>query len=115
MKIYMPMELREGCDRITFKEPLVFDCFYVEDDERYAVITFPSGMEKRVGLTFETNCILQDYEKESIEQKICRDVTFDIFHAFFHCPEDPNYTYYHWALYFMLKDNIKCWEVNEGA
>lgn len=40
-------------------------------------------------------------------EKIRKCIEFELFHAFFHPSEDPNYTVLNWALYGNLKERVE--------
>lgn len=99
MKIQIPDFCELG--EIKFKEPVFVDFYY--EKERVAYFTWDFGMESELYLD-SYFLSLKDYS--TTEQKIIRQCHYDLAHAFFHHTDDPNYTYYHWALYGNLKDRI---------
>jgi hypothetical protein len=104
--------ISEGEDCIFFIKPLLVEYFVdVEDGKKNATVTFDFGMEQTIPLDSDRNMILKDNEDKSDGEKVAIDISFDLFHAFFHCSEDPNYSHYHWALYGNLKDRLKCYEL----
>lgn len=108
--ITFPDEIREGEQFIRFKKPLSLHCYHIgSEDYGYKCATFDYdfGMTHTVPLEKEHNFILMHSDEKTDEEKIAFDVIFDLFHAFFHPECDPNYTYYHWALYGNLKDRVE--------
>ena len=81
---------------------------YPEDMPMKGYATFDFGMEVEHALDAEHNCLVNGYEgltKDSSPTDILmKSIFFDLFHAFFHIPEDPNYSHYHWALRGWLKE-----------
>ena len=118
-KITLPKKIWEDDYRwIEFESPLVFTCHFIqeateEDPHQIAFFTFDFGMDGQTNLNLKHNCILMGKEDASNEEKMVIDVIFDLFHAFFHYNGDPNYNYYHWALYGNLKDRVKIGELDE--
>lgn len=117
-KITLPETIYEGYNWIKFKNPLVISCYSInstDNGHRTAFFNFDWGMDGQTPLEKEHNFILMHSDNLSDEEKIAFDVIFDLFHAFFHPSEDPNYSYYHWALYGMLKDRVETGEDSEQA
>lgn len=109
-EITLPEIIYEGYRTIKFKKPLVIKCHSInstDNGHKTAFYRFDFGMEGQTPLDKEHNFILMHSDNLSNEEKIAFDVEFDLFHAFFHTAEDPNYTYYHWALYGNLKDRVE--------
>jgi len=107
--ITLPDTIVEGGRSIVFKKPLSLKCHYIGSEDygyKVAVFTFDFGLEHITPLEKEHNFILMRSDDKTDEEKIAFDVIFDLFHAFFHCSVDPNYTDYHWALYGNLKDRV---------
>ena len=100
--ITMPQEMREGPDVICFKpdQELSFELYFV--DAGCAYITLDFGMDVYISLV--DNFLAEESDTE--EEILKKTLSFDLFHAFFHCIADPNYTIYHWALYGNLKDRL---------
>lgn len=115
-EITLPETMREGYHWIKFKKPLKIKCHYIGTKDygyKIAAFHFDFGMDHITPLEKEHNFILMDSDNLSDEEKIIFDVEFDLFHAFFHCEEDPNYSDYHWALYGNLKDRVETGEDHE--
>jgi len=119
--------IQESGNIINFNPPLVIDYTiyekidketgkenYTEERPIMAFATFDFGMEIRVALDSNHNCLINGYggltEESSLDDKLMYSIFFDLFHAFFHTPQDPNYSYYHWALYGNLKDRVNLTE-----
>lgn len=103
-KVTFPSRIEEGDRWIEFTKPFSFECYHIDSDIAY--IEFDFGMVTKIQLNPEKNFILMNHKDATDEEKMAFDVQFDIFHAFFHTPVDPNYTHYHWALYGMLRDRV---------
>lgn len=115
-EIILPETMQEGYHWIKFKKPLKLKCHYIGTKDygyKIAAFSFDFGMDHITPLEKEHNFILMDSDNLSDEEKIVFDVKFDLFHAFFHCEEDPNYSDYHWALYGNLKDRVELGEDTE--
>lgn len=86
---------------------------YPEDVPLMGYATYDFGLEMFTPLDVEHNWLVNGYEglsKESPPEDILMKTLFyDLFHAFCHIPEDPNYSHYHWALKGWLKEraNVK--------
>jgi len=97
----------EKIDKETGKEN------YPEDVPIMGYATFDFGMEAHVPLDVEHNWLANGYEgltKDSSPTEILQGtIMFDLFHAFFHTVQDPNYSHYHWALQGWLQEraNVK--------
>ncbi|MFA7219178.1 MAG: hypothetical protein WC119_01515 [Synergistaceae bacterium] len=103
-KVIFPSRIEEGDRWIEFTKPLSFECYHIDSDIAY--IEFDFGMRNEIQINPEKNFILMHHKASSDEERMAFDVQFDLFHAFFHVTEDPNYTHYHWALYGMLRDRV---------
>ena len=119
--------IQEGSDeslrQIYFNPPLVIEYSiydkidketgkdsYPEDVSSMAFSELDFGMEIHVPLDVKDNWLMNGYggltkESDPIDV-LMRTICFDLFHAFFHPTEDPNYDFYHWALYGNLKDRV---------
>lgn len=42
--------------------------------------------------------------------RLIKKCQFELFHSFFHCPEDPNYTRTNWALKFAYLNRVNLYE-----
>jgi hypothetical protein len=112
-EITLPETIYEGYNHIRFKKPLVINCYCINSTDNghlTAFYSFDFGMDSQTPLEKEHNFILMHSDNLSNEEKIAFDVIFDLFHAFFHTSEDPNYSYKHWALYGNLKDRVETGE-----
>ena len=117
-KLIFPKIITEGDDRsIEFLDEFYVTCYEIEEDTdlgyKAAHIEYDFGMENTIPLTKKHNFILYDHEDKTDFEKIVIDISFDLFHAFFHTSDDPNYSTYHWALYGNLKDRIKAVDNDE--
>jgi hypothetical protein len=116
--------IKEGEGVITFTPPLVVDYSiwekknpktgeeqYPEDVPMMAYGDFDFGMSMMTPVDIDHNWLMQGYNgltKDSTpEEVLMKSLVYDLFHAFTHCEQDPNYTHYHWALYGWLKDRAK--------
>jgi len=115
------MEGEEGDKRsITFNPPLVvkYDIWekfdkdtgkpnYPEDFPMIGYATYDFGLTMETPLAPEHNWLVNGYQgltkDSSPEDILMASITFDLFHAFFHETQDPNYSHYHWALVGWLK------------
>lgn len=81
---------------------------YPDDVPMMGYCTFDFGMQMNTPLNAENNILINGYEglsEESSPQDILmKTLIYDLMHAFYHTPEDPNFTYFHWALNGWLKD-----------
>ena len=108
MKLYIPEKFTE-LGEITCKEPIFIDIYCVNRKTKVVYFTWDFGMDGTVGLnSFNIKNL------KGLKKKILADIIFDIGHAFFHYEGDPNYTYYHWALYAWLKDRVETKEYYEN-
>ena len=103
MKIKLPESIYE-LGLITFKEPIYIDINYVDRHNHIAYFQWDFGMESKV---FLDSFMLISRTPKGIKNKILMQIQYDLGHAFFHYEGDPNYTYYHWALYAWLKDRLE--------
>jgi hypothetical protein len=111
----------ESLRQIYFNPPLVIEYSiydkidketgkenYPEDSDLMGFFTFDFGMMGECSLDSKNNFLSHGYEgltKESpVEDVLMKSIMFDLFHAFFHTSQDPNYGFYHHALYAYLKD-----------
>lgn len=103
----------DGYRFIEFSTPLeVWWCLYQNPTtgHRTAYVDYDFGLS-------DTFCpyqsIIKGWRYDNIttetqpEEIIRAFVKYDLFHAFFHYNQDPNYTHLHWALYGNLKDRVK--------
>lgn len=112
----------ESYQRVIFNPPLVVNYQIVEQvlEEGMATehtklmgfATFDFGMEVHIALEQEHNMLVMGgYEGLSAESDpidiLMKSLWFDLFHAFFHPSQDPNYSHYHWALQGWLLSRIK--------
>ena len=110
----------EGRRVIEFTPPLVVEYSiwekknaeggdnYPEDTAMMAFATYDFGMEMMTPLDVKNNWLANGYQglsKDSTPEDILMKTLFyDLFHAFCHIPQDPNYSHYHWALCGWLKE-----------
>lgn len=105
----------ESLRQIYFNPPLVihysiFDKIdketgkenYPDDIPLMGYVTFDFGMEVQFPLDVEHNHLANGYEGLTPDADpidiLMKTVWWDLFHAFFHIKEDPNYSHFHWAL-----------------
>jgi hypothetical protein len=95
----------EGSDRwIAFEPALVIE-YTIDIEKKLADFTYDFGMSDRVNLDPAKNfCCKTNDLQFSLEKSI----EFDLFHAFMHTSDDPNYSHTHWALFAYLKDRVTC-------
>jgi len=117
----------EGRRVIEFNPPLVIDYTIYEKKDKdtgednfsedvkimgYATLDF--GMTLEMALDVEHNHLINSYngltENSSITDKFMQTIIYDLMHAFFHIPQDPNYNYHHWALLGWLKERADAQE-----
>lgn len=101
-KIITITEISNGCEKIKF-EPSVVVEFYSPP----SLFVLDFGMEIHCGLK---DCYLN--KGDSLFERAKNTITWELEHAFFHCPKDPNYTAVHWALYGNLKDRATTSEIS---
>lgn len=96
----------EGSDRwIAFDKPLVVD-YTIDIEKKIAYITYDFGMSDEFSLDPAKNFCCRT--SVDLPYSVERTVEFDLFHAFMHTAEDPNYGHRHWALFAFLKDRVTC-------
>ena len=115
--VYIFKDIQEtvGGDIISFIPPLIVkyniwpkkdeetgkEC-YSEDTPFMGYATYDFGMEMNTPLSPDHNFLSDGYcglTKESpMEDILMYSVIYDLFHAFCHITEDPNYSHYYWAL-----------------
>lgn len=89
---------------LVFKEPIYVNIDYVDRRKRVIYCSWDFGMTFQVHM----DSLFLDVNKiKKIKRKVLRVAEFDLIHAFFYHNEDPNYEYYHWALYGNLRNRIK--------
>lgn len=103
MIIELPNEIRE-LGLIRFKELVSINLYYVDRKNKIAYFEWDFGMDAKVYLD---SYMLEERASRKIKDKIMMQIQYDLGHAFFHYDGDPNYTYYHWALYGMLRDRVE--------
>lgn len=125
--------IQEGSDeslrQIYFNPPLVIEYSiydkidketgkenYPYDSDLMGFFTFDFGMRAECSLDSKNNFLSNGYEgltKDSpVEDILMKTIMFDLFHAFFHIPDDPNYGFYHHALYAYLKERVNVKEAD---
>jgi hypothetical protein len=102
MKIYLPNPIIE-LGKITFKESIYVTLTYHDEHSKIVFYDWDFGMEDHL---MYDNCWCDINKIPKLEDKIIRACTYDLSHAFFHCPDDPNYTATHWALKGWYKDKV---------
>ena len=96
---------------VQFNEPLLIEWALDEKDRNLAHVAYntPHGtIWDECPLTAAHNFIARD--GGTPEEIIKATVEFDIAHAFWHFPDDPNYTKLHWALWGALHEHCATWE-----
>ncbi len=72
------------------------------------IATYDFGLTMETPLDPEHNWLTNGYQgltkDSSPEDILMASITFDLFHAFFHETQDPNFSHYHWALLGWLQD-----------
>lgn len=80
---------------------------YPEDFPMIGYSTYDFGVTMETPLDPANNWLTNGYngltKDSSPEDILMGSVIFDLFHAFFHETQDPNYSHYHWALVGWLK------------
>ena len=114
---------------ITFKPKLVIDYAiwekkdpktgkenYPEDVPIMGFATYDFGMTMNTPLDLEHNWLVNGYEglsKDSeLDDVLMYSILYDLFHAFCHDTDDPNYSHYNWALVGWLKNRASVKEPN---
>ena len=81
---------------------------YPEDFPMVAFATYDFGLTMETPLDPEHNWLTNGYngltKDSNPEDILMASVIFDLFHAFCHEKQDPNYSHYHFALTGWLKD-----------
>jgi len=107
------IKINEGNKSIEFVEPLLikWDSSYDESEKVTRVhIDFDFGMiyEIRPYCSISLGWLYDNINTDtSIEDIIKSFVKYDLFHSFFHCQFDPNYTIFHWSIRGWLKDRVE--------
>ncbi len=96
---------------IKFIKPLVVDwSYYKMGDEEMVFVDYDFGLTDMfnpmasVKIGWGYDGVNKDTPLEDIIKAF---VKFDLFHAFFHVPEDPNYSHLHWALKGWLNNRVE--------
>ncbi len=118
--ITLPETIYEGYKWIKFKNPLKIQFDLVPLERNGCDIVFFNydfGMDGEVTLDRKHNFVLNTKGCDTMtnEEKVVLIIIFDLFHAFFHPSQDPNYSYYHWALFGNLKDRVEYGEREENC
>ncbi len=117
----------EGKRTIQFNPPLVIEYSiydkidvdtgkenFSDDVGVKGYATFDFGMEYETALDSKHNFLTNGYlglTKDSQPENIfMKTIMYDLFHAFFHIPQDPNYLHYHHALYAYLRERASLTE-----
>ncbi len=102
-------EILEKLDKETGEEN------YSQDLPILAFSTFDFGMKLETSLDEAHNWLINGYQgltkESSPEEILMKSIMFDLFHTFFHPSQDPNYGFYHWALYGNLKSRAKALDI----
>lgn len=89
---------------------------FPDDVDIKGFATFDFGMNIETSLDARHNSLLNGYlgltPDSELEDIFMKTIMYDLFHAFFHIPQDPNYNHYHWALYGWLKERADAQEFN---
>jgi hypothetical protein len=101
--------IHEGPDRwIAFDKPLIVD-YTIDVEKKIAYVTYDFGMNDEFSIDPVSNfCCKPTEDSADLPYNVERTVKFDLFHAFMHTSEDPNYGHRHWALFAFLKDRVTC-------
>ena len=90
------------------KDPLTGKENYTEDFPMIAFTTYDFGLTMETPIDPEHNWLTNGYngltKDSSPEDILMNSLIFDLFHAFCHETQDPNYSHYHFALVGWLKD-----------
>ncbi len=101
-KIYLPNPIIE-LGKITFNQPIYVTITHIDETAKRIFFEWDFGMEDEF---IYDSCWLDLNQIAKLEDKIIAVCKFELGHAFFHCPDDPNYTPYHWALRGWYKDKV---------
>jgi hypothetical protein len=102
--------IHEGSDRwISFNPPLRVE--YFVDDNKDVLVVYDFGMTDTFSIKPDKNIHIGKTTDPAFG--IEKTVEFDLFHAFMHTSDDPNYTHLHWALFAFLKDRVTCCDHEE--
>jgi hypothetical protein len=101
-----PLEIKysiwDKIDKETGKEN------YPEESSIMGFVEFDFGMDAKIALDVKYNCLINGYQgltpESPLEYKLRDSILFDLFHTFYHIPQDPNYSFYNWALMGHLSD-----------
>lgn len=99
-------QIFEGESSILFDPPLKLDIYLVEVF-KYVNVNFDFGLSRDFDLS---PFYIKDSPPEDWVSRAKRIVEFELFHSFFHCPEDPNYSTLNWALFGNLAHRVICRE-----
>lgn len=102
-------KITESDQVITFNPPLVVQIYKVKKQTHteYADVVFDFGL--RTDVAYE-NWLTSKVTGDWIE-KTKKVIEFELFHAFHHIHEDPNYGTLHWALFGNLAHRVECGEL----
>ena len=102
------------CVNLQFDPPLEIEwSAYSHNNVVTVYISYDFGMSYKIKPYESLKCgwgYNGSNDKTSLSTLIENEIKFDLFHAFTHYKDDPNYTYLHWALYGNLKDICKVTE-----
>ena len=98
------LKLPDSFGSLTSKTPIYIDVYYVDRKLKIAYCTWDFGMDFSVHLHHPF--YPKSHSSLSLKEKIISCCKWHLEHAFTHYNGDPNYEYYHWALYGMYKDII---------
>ena len=99
------------------KDPTTGKENYPEDVPVMGFATYDFGLTMNTPLDLEHNWLVDGYEglsKESeLSDVLMYSLIYDLFHAFGHDNQDPNYSHYNWALFGWLKHRATVTEAIE--
>lgn len=98
--------ISEDSSEILFTYPLEIDYWVVSKKDNLAMVYFDFGLRTEI---YYNNWLTKNIE--NIDDKIKKIIEFEIFHAFMHTIEDPNYSVLNWALFGNLFYRVKCLEI----
>lgn len=90
------------------KDPVTGEDNYPDDYPLVAFATYDFGLTMETPINPENNWLTNGYngltKDSSPEDILMNSLIFDLFHAFCHETQDPNYSHYHWALVGWLRN-----------
>ena len=89
------------------KDPNTGKDNFSEDVPMIGIATYDFGLTMEAPIDPEHNWLMNGYnglkKDSSPEEILMNTLIFDLFHAFCHEKQDPNYAHYHWALVGWIK------------